>query len=82
MFCLYGSFLENSLSKQNFPSPQMVAVCIQGAGGSLYFFFKLSSTVHGFAQTVQNLACNALGPFVTRVEGKKKLMGNPLKLAR
>ena len=45
-FCLYGAFLENSLSKQNFPSPHMLAVCMQGEGESLSFFSKVSSTVH------------------------------------
>ena len=34
-FCLIGAFLENSLSKQNFPSPNMLAVCMQGEGESL-----------------------------------------------
>lgn len=46
---LYGAFLENSLSKQNFPSPHMLAVCMQGEGESLSFFSKASCTVHGFA---------------------------------
>ena len=49
IFCLYGAFLENSLSKQNFPSPHMLAVCMQGEGESLSFFSKASCTVHGFA---------------------------------
>ena len=39
IFCLYGVFLENSLSKQNVPSPHMLAVCMQGEGESLSFFF-------------------------------------------
>ena len=43
IFCLYGAFLENSLSKQNFPSPHMLAVCMQGEGGSLSFFLRLAA---------------------------------------
>ena len=42
IFCWYGLFLENSLSKQNFPSPHMLAVCIQGdesVGGRVFPFF-------------------------------------------
>ena len=39
-FCLYGAFLENSLSTQNFPSPHMPAVCMQGEGESLSYFSK------------------------------------------
>ena len=39
IFCLYGAFLENSLSKQNVPSPHMLAVCMQGEEESLSFFF-------------------------------------------
>ena len=46
-FRLYGAFFENSLSKQNFPSPHMLAVCMQGEGESLSFFSKASCTVHG-----------------------------------
>jgi len=46
---LYGAFLENSLSKQNVPSPHMLAVCMQGEGESLSFFSKASCTVHVFA---------------------------------
>ena len=49
IFFLYGAFLENSLSKQNFPSPHLLAVCMQGEGESLSFFSKASCTVHGFA---------------------------------
>ena len=49
IFCLHGAFLENSLSKQNVPSPHMLAVCMQGEGESLSFFSKASCTVHGFA---------------------------------
>ena len=49
IFCLYGAFLENSLSKQNFPSPHMLAVCMQGEGESLSFFSKASCPVHSFA---------------------------------
>ena len=49
IFCLNGAFLENSLSKQNFPSPHMLAVCMQGEGESLSFFSQASCTVHGFA---------------------------------
>ena len=47
--CLYGAFLENSLSKQNLSSPHMLAVCMQGEGESLSFFSRASCTVHGFA---------------------------------
>ena len=47
--CYFGAFLENSLSKQNFPSPHMLAVCMQGEGESLSFFSQASCTVHGFA---------------------------------
>ena len=43
IFCLYGAFLENSLSKQNFPSPHMLAVCMQGEGESLSFFIRLEA---------------------------------------
>ena len=43
IFCLYGAFLENSLSKQNFPSPHMLAVCMQGEGESLSFFPGLAA---------------------------------------
>ena len=43
IFCLYGAFLENSLSKQNFPSPHMLAVCMQGEGESLSFFLRLAA---------------------------------------
>ena len=50
--CLYGAILENSLSKQNFPSPHVLDVCMQGEGESLSFFSKASYTVHGFAKTV------------------------------
>ena len=39
-FCLCGTFLKKSLSKQNFPSPHMLAVCMQGEGESLSFFSK------------------------------------------
>ena len=46
IFGKYGTFLENSLSKQNFPSPHMLAVCMQGEGESLSFFSKASCTVH------------------------------------
>ena len=38
IFCLYGAFLENSLSKQNVPSPHMLSVCMQGEGESFLFF--------------------------------------------
>ena len=34
---------------ENFPSPHVLAVCMQGEGGSLSFFSKASCTVHGFA---------------------------------
>ena len=43
IFCWYGAFLENSLSKQNFPSPHMLAVCMQGEGESLSFFLRLAA---------------------------------------
>ena len=43
IFCLYGAFLENSLSKQNLPSPHMLAVCMQGEGESLSFFLRLAA---------------------------------------
>ena len=43
IFCLYGASLENSLSKQNFPSPHMLAVCMQGEGESLSFFLSLAA---------------------------------------
>ena len=56
IFCLFGAFLENSLSKQNFPSPHMLVVCMQGEGESHSFFSQASCTVHGFAQTDYNLA--------------------------
>ena len=49
IICYFGAFLENSLSKQNFPSPHMLAVCMQGEGESLSFFSQASCTVHGFA---------------------------------
>ena len=39
IFCLYRTFLENSLSKQNLPSPHMLALCMQGEGESLSVFF-------------------------------------------
>ena len=42
-FFLYRAFLENSLSKQNFPSPHMLAVCMQGEGESLSFFLRLAA---------------------------------------
>ena len=38
-----GAFLENSLSKQNFPFPHMLAVCMQGEGEGLSFFLKLAA---------------------------------------
>ena len=38
-FWLYEAFLENSLSKQNFPSPDMLIVYMHGEGESLSFFF-------------------------------------------
>ena len=47
--CMAGAFLENFLSKQNFPSPHMLAVCMEGEGESLSFFSKASCTMHGFA---------------------------------
>ena len=43
IFCWYGAFLENFLSKQNFPSPHMLAVCMQGEGESLSFFLRLAA---------------------------------------
>ena len=43
IFCYYGAFLENSLSKQNFPSPHLLAVCMQGEGESLSFFLRLAA---------------------------------------
>ena len=43
IFCLYGAFLENSLSKQNVPSPHVLAVCMQGEGESLSFFLGLAA---------------------------------------
>ena len=49
IFCLYGAFSENSLSKQNFHSPHILAVCMQGEGESLSFLYNASCTVHGFA---------------------------------
>ena len=42
-FCLYGAFLENSLSKQNVPSSHMLAACMNGKGESLYFFLRLAA---------------------------------------
>ena len=42
IFCLYGAFLENSLCKQNVPSPHMLAVCMPGEGESLSLFLKLA----------------------------------------
>ena len=49
-----GNFFAISIShkvrcKQNFVSPHMIAVCMQGEGESLSFFPKASCTVHGFA---------------------------------
>ena len=43
IFCLYGTFLENSLPKQNFPSPHVLAVCMQEEGESLSFFLRLAA---------------------------------------
>lgn len=37
-FWLYEAFLENSLSKQNFSCPYMLAVFMQGEGESLPFY--------------------------------------------
>ena len=38
-------FLENSLSKQNFPSPlcRLCAMCMRGEGESLSFFLRLAA---------------------------------------
>ena len=55
IFCLYGAFLENSLSKQNVPSPHMLAACMQGEGESLSFFSQASCTVHGLAWILEIL---------------------------
>ena len=43
IFCLYGAFLKNSLSKQNFPSPHMLAACMQEEGETFLFFLKLAA---------------------------------------
>ena len=43
IFCFYGAFLENSLSKQNVPFLYMLAVCMQGEGESLSFFLRLAA---------------------------------------
>ena len=43
IFCLNGSFLENSLSKQNVPSHHMLAMCMQREGESLSFFLRLAA---------------------------------------
>ena len=40
---MYGTFLENSLYKQNFPSPHILDVCMQGEGESLSFFLRLAA---------------------------------------
>ena len=45
IFCLYGAFSENSLSKQNFPFPHMLTVCMQGEGESLSIFLRLAALV-------------------------------------
>ena len=42
-FCMNGAFLENSLCKQNFPSPHIPAVCMDGEGESLSFFLRLAA---------------------------------------
>ena len=43
IFCLYGAFLENSLSKQNVPSSHMLAVCMQGRERVFPFFLRLAA---------------------------------------
>ena len=43
IFCLHGAFLVNSLSKQNYPSTHMLAVCMQGRERVFPFFLKLAA---------------------------------------
>ena len=43
IFCLNGTFLENSLAKQNFSSAHMLAVCMQGRERVFPLFLRLAA---------------------------------------
>ena len=62
IFCLYRAFLENSLSKQNLPSPHVLAV---------YIFWFCSSTP--YYQVALGLGSNSIQWEPLRIRGGRRV---------